>query len=345
VEVEVNLRENGPLTGRLILLDDRQAIAAEGVAKPIAFENIVSVAVPGVELAVAESPGQAPAEKAPEPAPEEEAPKKWSGTLSAGSTWQKGATDTFDATAGATIVREWPDDTLTFKLEAAYGEVESDKNTQRALGELKWRHYWTERFYSYWLGGAEHDAGRQLDLRLRTNLGVGKEFINNERRKLSLEAGLGYRREYWLRYDLVEERAARESLRTARRARTNQLIQEIQAAAGIDLIGVSLRYWRDMRNLEFDNDTSTEDSVNVHASSHYEQQIFKRSLFSSDLTFEPDVDDISSYRVLSDLGFLTPLSEKMSLKIRLQSEYDSDPGDVDAENWEHKFLTGLEYAF
>ena len=62
-------------------------------------------------------------------------------------------------------------------------------------------------------------------------------------------------------------------------------------------------------------------------------------------TVEPDIDDFPQYRILSDLAFLTPLSEKMSLKIRLYSEYDSHPGDVDAENWEHKFLTGLDYKF
>ena len=35
----------------------------------------------------------------------------------------------------------------------------------------------------------------------------------------------------------------------------------------------------------------------------------------------------------------------MSLKMRLNSEYDSDTGGVNAEEWEHKFMTGLEYEF
>jgi putative salt-induced outer membrane protein YdiY len=184
-----------------------------------------------------------------------------------------------------------------------------------------------------------------LDLRLRTSVGLGREFINNERRKWSLEAGVGYRREYWLEYDLVEERDAKEASEDALQARLTQFLTEIDGLTGLALIEATFRYMRDAKNLQFDNDTTTEDSVNMHLSSHYEQQVFTRSLFSSDLTWEPDIDDPSNYRALSDLAFLTPLSEKMSLKIRLNSEYDSDPGDGDAENWQHKFLTGLEYKF
>lgn len=340
-EVDLVLRDSGAVSGRLILLDDKQGLAFESEVRQLAHDDIVTIAVPGLAMAA-----EAPPEAAAEPAPAEAAPApKWSGTVSAGATWHKGATDAFDAVTGVAVTRQWPKDSLTLKSEAAYGEVESQKNAQRILGELKWQHYWTERFYFYGLGGAEHDAGRQLDLRLRANVGLGREFIQNERRKLSLEAGVGYRREYWLEYDLIQERLAEDASRDARRARLTQYLGEIGGLTGLHLIEASLRYLRDVKSLEFDNDTHTEDSINVHASSHYEQQVFTRSLFTSDLTYEPDVDDLSSFRLLSDLGFLTPLSEKMSLKMRLNSEYDSDTGGVDAENWEHKFMTGLEYKF
>ncbi|HOF41294.1 MAG TPA: DUF481 domain-containing protein [Candidatus Hydrogenedentes bacterium] len=338
-EVDVVLRESGAVSGRLILLDDEQGLAFDGEARQITLGDIVTIAVPGLEM-VAEASPDAPAE-----ASEAAAPPKWSGTVSAGATWHKGATDAFDAVTGVAVTRQWPKDTLTMKAEAAYGEVESQKNTERMLGELKWQHYWTERFYFYWLGGAEHDAGRQLDLRLRTNVGLGREFIRTERRKLSLEAGAGYRREYWLEYSLIQERVAREASRRARQARLNQYLGELGGLSGLQLVEASLRYLRDAKDLEFENETSSEDSISAHVSSHYEQQVFARSLFTSDVTFEPDVDDWSNYRILSDLSFLTPLSEKMSLKMRLNSEYDSYTGGVDAESWDHKFMTGLEYKF
>ena len=182
----------------------------------------------------------------------------------------------------------------------------------------------TERFYFYGLGGAEHDAGRQLDLRLRANVGLGREFIQNERRKLA-GGRRGLSPQYWLEYDLIQERLAEDASRDTR-ARLTQYGRD-RRPDRLHLIEASLRYLRDVKSLEFDNDTHTEDSINVHASSHYEQQVFTRSLFTSDLTYEPDVDDLSSFRLLSDLGFLTPLSEKMSLKMRLNSEYDSDTGE------------------
>ncbi|HOD52340.1 MAG TPA: DUF481 domain-containing protein [Candidatus Hydrogenedentes bacterium] len=345
--VEVAVRGSGPVTGRLILLDGEQAITVNGAVSHVAPGEIIAIAVPGAAAAEAAGIPAAPDERksAEEAASGQAAPKKWAGDVTMGASWRKGATDTFDAATTLTVVRQWPGDTLTFKSEAGYGEVESQKNTQRILGELKWQHFWNERFYGYWLGGAEHDAGRQLDLRLRTGAGLGKEFINNEQRKLSLEGGAGYRREYWLEYGLLAEDAARDASKNARLARLNQFLNQVGTLNGLELIAASLRYYYDAESLKFHNDTVTEDSITVHASSHYEQKVFARSLFSSDLTVEPDIDDFSQYRILSDLAFLTPLSEKMSLKIRLYSEYDSHPGDVDAENWEHKFLTGLDYKF
>ncbi len=348
-EVELSLYDSGTVTGRLILLDDAQGLAAEGEVKHITLDEVLTIAVPGVEMAEEVERPEEPAEEGPvvaeAEAAEEAPPRKWAGSVSAGATWRKGASDTFDAVAGVAAVREWPRDTLTLKTEAAYGEVESLKNTQRILGEMKWQHYWTDRFYGYGLAGAEHDAGRQVDLRLRANVGLGREFIKNEKRKLSFEAGVGYRREYWLEYDLVAERNMRDASRDAQRVRLNQFVNEIAGLTGFDLIEAGLRYVRDINGLKFHNDTSTEDTVNVQISSHYEQQVFARSLFTSDLTLEPDVDDPSNFRLLSDLAFLTPLSEKMSLKMRLNSEYDSDTGGVNAEEWEHKFMTGLEYEF
>lgn len=334
-EVELLFRDSLSVMGRLVLLDDRQALAAEGELKPIVLDELVTIAIPGVEIA----------EAPPPPEPEDEAPKKWSGSITAATAWRKGATDTFDATVGATLVRTWDDDVLTFRSEAAYGEVESLKNTQRVLGELKWQHYWSERFYGYWLGGAEHDAARQLDLRLRTSAGLGHDVIKQERRKLSLEAGIGYRREYWLEYDLVGERRARERSRDARQARLNQFINDLASLRGGQLISASFQFYQDMNALKFDNRRTSEDSVNVRLSSHFEQRVFSQSRFTSDLTYEPDIDSLSDFRVLSDLAFLTPLTEKISLRIRLDSEYDSAPGDSSAENWEHRFLTGLEYRF
>lgn len=342
-EVELVLHERGPLTGRLILLDDRPAVVVDGDTQPVVLDQITAIVVPGVEaLEVAEAPEE---EEIPEEAAEEVPPEKWSGNVTAGATWQKGATDTFDAALGLAVKREWAHDTLTLTSEGAYGEVESQENTERALGELKWQHYYNDRLYHYWLGGIEHDAGRQLDLRLRTGAGVGREFIKNEKRKLSLEGGIGYRRDRWLEYGLVEERVAKEAFESARQARVTQFVNEIAGLTGFDLISASLRYFQDIRNLRFKNDTVTENSINLYGSSHYEQQVFAKSLFTSDLMIEPEIDDFSRFLFFSDQAFLTPLSEKMSLKIRLTSEYVSHPGSADAEKWEHKFLTGLEYAF
>ena len=67
-EVDLVLRDSGAVSGRLILLDDKQGLAFSEV-RQLAHDDIVTIAVPGLAMA-------AEAEAAAEPAPAEAAPRQ-----------------------------------------------------------------------------------------------------------------------------------------------------------------------------------------------------------------------------------------------------------------------------
>ncbi len=330
--VAVEFADGVKATGRLVVQDGAQAFKSDEAVQIVTVSEIVSVGP-------AEQQGQTPEEQA-------EAAKKWSGALQAGSALRSGTTDTLDANTALTFVRKWPDNVLTIDLGGSYGEVDSEQNTRRASGEVKWQYYPRERIYLFGLAGAEHDAGKKLDLRARTAAGIGKDFIKTERRNLSIDIGVGYTKEWWKQYDLIGERKAKTAAHDATRARLLTMLGGLQAAT--DLRAVTSAVFSgvgDMKRLSFNNDTHIEDSVSLRLSSHFDQALFTQSRISEDLTFEPDLGNPGAFRVLSDLAFTTPLSERMNLRIDLKTEYDSEPGRDDTDEWDNTLLTSLQYEF
>ncbi|MCP4641180.1 MAG: DUF481 domain-containing protein [bacterium] len=273
------------------------------------------------------------------------APKKWSASVSASALWRKGQTDSFDAAADVVVERRWTRNVLTGKIGGAYGELDSAANTQKAYGELKWQHYLTERFYTYALAGAEHDSARKLDLRLRGAAGLGRDFIVKDTRKLSGDVGAVYTYEYWKQYGLLDEDAAREQADQGIQNAINNYASLLRSdPSQLNLLRI-LSFARDLDDLRFKNETDTEDAVSLRAALHFKQNVFDKSAFTAELAYEPDIDDFASYRFLSELAFTTPLSNRLDLKVTLDSEYDSEPGSKDIDEWDHVLSTGLQYRF
>ncbi|MBN2312156.1 MAG: DUF481 domain-containing protein [Candidatus Hydrogenedentes bacterium] len=324
---------------RRALIEGRLTFAEDGAAR--------ITDGPGQGASVPAAARRMPAEAAPtpEPAPESAEADKWAGSVSASLLLRRGESDSVDAMTDIEVRRKWPRDVLTGSLSAAYGELESEGTTQKASGQLKLQHYVRERLYLYGLGGADHDAVRKLDVRLRAAAGVGYDFIKTDSRSLSADVGVAYAREYWRQYGLLDEDEARENAE-----------QAVDDAVEAFLLGVvedpfSLRFVRVLEligeadGLRFRNETTTEDSVSLRGVVHFKQALFTKSKFAADFTYEPDLDDVGTYRLLSELTFTTPLSNRLDLRIGLNSEYDSDPGSGDVDDWDHILSTGLKYRF
>ena len=63
------------------------------------------------------------------------------------------------------------------------------------------------------------------------------------------------------------------------------------------------------------------------------------------LTALPDFGDFGEFRLTNALAFTTPVTESIDLRLHLRTEYDSDPGAEDADNWDNTLTAGVRWGF
>ena len=322
------------ITGTLGADEGAPVIQTDDGARPVAPATIAFVA---------------PDTAALDAAVEDARPKKWSGTVDSGLTLRQGERDTLDVVTGLQFQRKVPTHTLTLKLEAAYGEVESALSTQRVRGETKWQFYPAEKdYYYYLLNILEHDETRQLDFRGTTGGGFGYKFIENERRNLSAEAGFDYVYERWENFAQGERR---ELLFDTREAIAQDLI-DLGAAVirgnrmlNLPTVFQAGRLAAEFRDPDIGDEFRDEHHVNLRLAAHYDQVLFQNSKITEDFTFLPNLSDAGEFRAINEVAFTTPLAENLSLRVSLKNEYDSDPGQGDLEKWDTIFVTGVRWEF
>ncbi|MCL4216667.1 MAG: autotransporter outer membrane beta-barrel domain-containing protein [Candidatus Hydrogenedentes bacterium] len=319
--------------GRLQTLDGEQVFVTEDGHVPLPLGEVAAIDVPAQETVAEPTPEEAP--------PVEE--KIWKGNFSLGASWRSGTTDRTESTAKLQLTRKVPKHTLTLNFKAGYGEVDGNVNTRQLGGEGKWQYYPKDRLYVYGLGGAEHDPAKKLELRANLAAGAGYDFIAKPRIKLAGDLGLDYAQAYWKSYDLASE----DGIRAAAWRTQWNLIQAYVldvVRSPVDLTGRTISFVRSMDGAEYRNTTERESDLNLRASLAYEHQVLKASTISESLVVLPEIDDWSNYRLTSDFAFSTPLSEKLSLRLNLQSEYDSEPQNS-VNDWDHAFFATVQYSF
>jgi putative salt-induced outer membrane protein YdiY len=275
----------------------------------------------------------------------------WSGSVDVGGTWRAGETDRVDASLGATLEYRWARDVLTLKASSSYAEVDGEVNTRAYGGSARLQHYVRDRLFVYGRLAAEHDPGRRLELRLEAGGGVGYDVIRNDRRTLSLDAGLGYFRERWNRYTLAEVDEKREQAREQRLARLTDLLVYLRGLRarpvadwtltdlqrGIDRALAPLR-------VDLDQETTADEYANVRFEAVFEQRLFERSRVTESLSVRAPVDHLEAYLLTSELALETPLNENLSLRLNWLAEYDAQKR-VDADGWDSRVQLSMRYAF
>jgi len=286
-----------------------------------------------------------------EEAPEEEAPAKprrWSGKIDAGLTMRRGNTDTLDSVLGGTLKRDNEWNVLTLKASAAYAEADDVLNTRRYQGSVRWQVYPRDRFYVFLAGGAEHDTGRKLDIRSNVAAGVGYDVIEKERVSLSLDGGLDFTYEEWAPFTPAERRRVRSSRRQEATTALGSLVGSLADGSTPfsvgrlrDVLGLA----QDIRDpIRFDR-TRTEEFLTFRSSARYEQQLFRNSTLSEELTVFSNLEDFGEFRLVSELAFSTPISDSLDLRIALKTEYDSNARRVGVNAWDNTLISGLSYKF
>jgi len=122
---------------------------------------------------------------------------RWTGSITAGGIVTSGNSETRNGNATADAEYRREKDRVTLGFLWNYAE---EKNTtgswnltdRRTSGKAKYDYFFTEKTYGLVQTSAEADEAADLDLRWTLGAGVGRQFQESERWKLSAEAGLAW---------------------------------------------------------------------------------------------------------------------------------------------------------
>ncbi len=274
-------------------------------------------------------------------------PKRWSGTVEAGLALRSGNTDTTDVKFASTITRTNNRNTLKLGLAASYGAADGAINTRRYAGDFRWQYYLRERLYTFALGLAERDDGRKLDLRLQGGGGLGYDFIKREKTNLAVDVGLTYTHERWAPFTPWEGDRLRDEGRLVAYNRLYAAITGIGDNGGLtrERIESFQKIIADVRNPLQGYATRTEDYFNLRVGVNFSKTLFKTSKLTEELVMMPNLEQLGEFRALSELVFSTPITEALSLRTSLKTEYDSLARSKNLTPWDHTLMTQLRYAF
>ncbi len=341
--VEVNAEGvfiDTPYAGEVGVAMDTIDHAETDAGDALALEPMV------LEAAAEDTPADAAPAAAAAPAKARER-DNWTGSVEAGATFRTGNTDTTNAHLEAKAVRERERHILTLRAYTAYGESNDLLNTRQYRGEARWQHYPRERLYWYLQSAAEHDAGRKLDLRLNAAIGAGYDVIDRERQKLSIDGGFDFTYEEWSAFTPEGRASTREARRAAAQASLLGILPGLAdgstplTTANITSLAESIRAYLN----PLPEARRTDDFVSLRLGLNWEKHLFKNSVLTEELILFPQITDFGEFRATSDLALTTPLSEHLSMKINLKTEYHSQADETGADEWDNNLITSLRYEF
>ncbi len=335
--VAVRLNDGDPATGSISFDGESIVFESDGGAEVIEPTEISALA-PNLDALLEREAAAAEAAK----------PKYWSGSAELGVSIRSGERDTFDANTAITLTRKWEANTLSLKLNGAYGEAESNVNTQRLKGEAKYQYQPGGPMYYFTIASLEHDDARRLELRGTFGGGIGYDFIKNDRRTFSGEFGAEYSHERWKNFARGERRALEFARRMAAGDGLIALATDVANGDRPFNLRAALEggmLFLQLADPDLRDPIRTEDQISLRLALHYEQTIFKESKITNDLLVLPPFDNPGDFRAINDLAFSTPLRDNLSLRISLHTEYDNDPGSPGVDEFDNTLLTSLRYEF
>jgi putative salt-induced outer membrane protein YdiY len=114
---------------------------------------------------------------------------KWETTASLGLTITSGNSDSVLANAQILSLKKWEQNEIRLGADAAYGELDNEKNVEGLHGFAQYNRLFTERAYGYVRLDGLHDAIADIEYRFTFSPGAGYYFIKNEQTTLSGEVG------------------------------------------------------------------------------------------------------------------------------------------------------------
>ncbi|MBU1853161.1 MAG: DUF481 domain-containing protein [Candidatus Omnitrophica bacterium] len=103
-------------------------------------------------------------------------------------------------------------------------------------------------------------------------------------------------------------------------------------------IGIGLEH-TDFRGASEDSDEAV-----IIPRVFFEKRLFKQSRIREDIYIYPSLDDVEEFRLHSETVFENPINDKLSLRLSLIDDYDSDPANNAKKN-DTCFTSSLVYSF
>ncbi len=175
--VQLVLTDESLLTGRL------RAVATAGSAM---LDTAETTAVTMVELSRVQAifPGAG-----------SDTPARSAGRINFGASVTRGNTETESFHGDVELTRRSHRNRHTLGAEANYGRDAGVRSRNNAAGYARLDRFLDARRYLNTNLSLAHDEFRDLELRLSAGVGLGYQFLDSERHRLSSEAGINYVRE------------------------------------------------------------------------------------------------------------------------------------------------------
>jgi putative salt-induced outer membrane protein YdiY len=123
-------------------------------------------------------------------------PGTYKGYLNAGGSLARGNSDTTAANLSTRFIVKTHRHRMTVEGAFNYAEADGTTNTRNSLGSIKYDFFQTEKIYNYAQVLTEQDTFANLNLRLTEGLGIGYQFSDRRKLRLSVETGISYYNEY-----------------------------------------------------------------------------------------------------------------------------------------------------
>lgn len=112
-------------------------------------------------------------------------------------------------------------------------------------------------------------------------------------------------------------------------------LQKLKAMAELGL-GLEHTVYRDR--------TEDSDEIVLVPRAFFEKELFNNSKISQDMLLYPTIDDFSIFRLRSETTLATSLSEKLTLRLSLIDDYNSNPSGSAKKN-DFRLISSLAYSF
>ncbi len=99
-----------------------------------------------------------------------------------------------------------------------------------------------------------------------------------------------------------------------------------------------------LEHTDFRDSTKDSDEAIFIGRGYLEKKIFGESRIIEDAYIYPSLSETGEYRLRSEISFVNPISDVLSLKLSLTVDYDSDP-PTDTKKTDTRFTTALQYSF